>query len=62
MRAVTPLIVAVLALAGCRDTNPHPPYYRSCAEASAAGVTPLHAGDPGYSNRLDIDLDGIACE
>jgi Excalibur calcium-binding domain/Protein of unknown function (DUF732) len=36
--------------------------YRSCAEAKAAGVAPLHAGEPGYSSKLDGDGDGTACE
>lgn len=37
-------------------------YYRSCAAARAAGVAPLHRGDPGYRSGLDRDGDGIACE
>ena len=37
-------------------------YYKNCAEARAAGVTPLHEGDPGYRPGLDRDGDGIACE
>ena len=37
-------------------------YYKSCAAARAAGVTPLHRGDPGYGSHLDRDGDGIACE
>ena len=36
--------------------------YSSCAAAKAAGTAPLHAGDPGYSRRLDRDGDGTACE
>jgi hypothetical protein len=36
--------------------------YANCSEARAAGVTPLHRGDPGYSSKLDRDGDGIACE
>lgn len=36
--------------------------YSSCSVAKAAGVTPLHRGDPGYSSKLDRDGDGIACE
>jgi hypothetical protein len=38
------------------------PYYKNCAEARAAGVAPLHKGDPGYRPELDRDHDGIACE
>jgi hypothetical protein len=36
--------------------------YPNCAAARAAGVAPLHVGQPGYSRRLDRDGDGIACE
>lgn len=36
--------------------------YRNCAEARAAGVTPLLRGQPGYSPSLDRDGDGRACE
>jgi hypothetical protein len=38
------------------------PYYANCAAARAAGVAPLHKGDPGYRSGLDRDGDGIACE
>lgn len=38
------------------------PYYRNCAAARAAGVAPLHRGDPGYRSALDRDGDGVACE
>jgi len=37
-------------------------YYRNCAAAWAAGVAPIHAGQPGYRIGLDADLDGVACE
>ncbi|MGW3466925.1 excalibur calcium-binding domain-containing protein [Saccharopolyspora sp. NPDC000995] len=37
-------------------------YYPSCKAAKAAGVAPLHRGDPGYSSKLDRDGDGVACE
>lgn len=36
--------------------------YKNCAEAKAAGVTPLHRGQPGYAKHLDRDNDGIACD
>lgn len=36
--------------------------FRSCAEARAAGATPVYAGQPGYSTKLDRDGDGVACE
>lgn len=37
-------------------------YYKNCSAARAAGVTPLHVGDPGYASHLDRDGDGVACE
>jgi micrococcal nuclease len=37
-------------------------YYANCTAARAAGVAPLHRGEPGYSAKLDRDGDGIACE
>ncbi|WP_116200828.1 excalibur calcium-binding domain-containing protein [Amycolatopsis circi] len=42
--------------------QPSSAYYKNCAAAKAAGVTPLHRGDPGYRPALDRDGDGIACE
>jgi len=46
-------------------STPDPPasaYYKNCTAARAAGVTPLHRGEPGYGSHLDRDGDGIACE
>ncbi|MGS2808168.1 excalibur calcium-binding domain-containing protein [Nocardia sp. MW-W600-9] len=37
-------------------------YYKNCAAARAAGVAPLHRGEPGYRSGLDGDGDGVACE
>jgi hypothetical protein len=37
-------------------------FYPNCDAARAAGVAPLHVGDPGYRDKLDADGDGIACE
>ena len=37
-------------------------YYPNCSAARAAGAAPIHAGQPGYRQALDRDLDGIACE
>ncbi|MCL9761398.1 excalibur calcium-binding domain-containing protein [Frankia sp. AiPa1] len=37
-------------------------YYANCTAARAAGVAPLHSGQPGYRAGLDRDGDGIACE
>ncbi len=42
--------------------TPGAPYYRNCDAARAAGVAPLHRGQPGYAAHLDRDNDGIACE
>jgi competence protein ComEC len=36
--------------------------YNNCTQVKAAGKAPLHRGEPGYSNKLDRDNDGIACE
>jgi competence protein ComEC len=40
----------------------HNVYYQNCTAAKAAGVAPLHEGDPGYRSALDRDHDGVACE
>jgi hypothetical protein len=48
-----------------RTTTTKPPtsvYYRTCADAKAAGAAPLYRGDPGYRPELDRDRDGVACE
>ncbi|MCR2828014.1 excalibur calcium-binding domain-containing protein [Microbacterium sp. zg.Y909] len=37
-------------------------YYENCTAVRAAGAAPIHAGDPGYSSKLDRDGDGVACE
>ena len=37
-------------------------YYAGCNEVRAAGKAPLYASQPGYSERMDGDGDGIACE
>jgi micrococcal nuclease len=36
--------------------------YPNCTTARAAGVAPLHRGEPGYSAKRDRDGDGVACE
>ena len=44
---------------------PAPPaavYYANCAAVRAAGAAPIHAGQPGYSGKLDRDGDGVGCE
>lgn len=45
-------------LAACHRAVP----YKSCEQASSLGPTPLRAGDPGFSRKLDADGDGVACE
>lgn len=39
-------------------------YYRMCALAKVAGVTPIRRGTPAYAanTHLDRDRDGVACE
>lgn len=36
--------------------------YANCSAAKAAGAAPLYVGSPGYSEKLDRDRDGVACE
>lgn len=59
----------VIIAADVREvTGPEPlpseasPSYEDCGAARAAGVAPLHKGDPGYAPHLDRDGDGVACE
>ena len=43
--------------------NPAPALtFQTCANARAAGYRNMHRGAPGYSEHLDRDGDGIACE
>lgn len=44
------------------DPAPEVVYYANCTAVREAGAAPIHAGDPGYSYKLDRDKDGIACE
>ena len=37
-------------------------FYANCDAVRAAGASPLYAGQPGYSRKLDRDGDGVACE
>ncbi|MEV6579570.1 excalibur calcium-binding domain-containing protein [Streptomyces sp. NPDC051582] len=37
-------------------------YYKTCADAKAAGAAPMRRGRPGYREALDRDKDGIACD
>jgi hypothetical protein len=36
--------------------------YIDCAHVRLVGAAPLKKGDKGYSKRLDVDGDGLACE
>lgn len=36
--------------------------WSNCGQASDAGTAPLYRGEPGYSDELDYDHDGVACE
>ena len=36
--------------------------YSGCNEVRAGGVAPLYSYEPGFSERLDGDGDGIGCE
>jgi hypothetical protein len=47
---------------GSSPTAPSSVYYENCTAVRAAGAAPLHAGEPGYSRKLDRDGDGVACE
>ena len=63
---IEPAAPAPADLSPATDSTPVTPpsdvYYANCTEARAAGVTPLHVGDPGYRAGLDRDHDGVACE
>jgi hypothetical protein len=37
-------------------------HYSGCNEVRALGKDPLYRGQPGYSEDMDGDGDGIACE
>ncbi|WP_241996479.1 excalibur calcium-binding domain-containing protein [Kribbella antiqua] len=36
--------------------------FTTCAAVRAAGLAPLYRGDPGYTEALDRNGDGVACE
>ena len=44
------------------DTLPAGYLFSGCNEVRAAGVAPLYRYEPGFSDRLDGDGDGIGCE
>ena len=37
-------------------------YYADCDAVRTAGAAPLLRGQPGYTDLLDRDGDGVACE
>ena len=49
------------SLLGAGLASADPPY-GNCAAARADGAAPIYEGDPGYSDHLDRDGDGVACE
>ncbi|MFZ3473566.1 excalibur calcium-binding domain-containing protein [Streptomyces sp. 4.24] len=60
--AVTPAKPKPPASSPTPAPGPKDVYYKNCTEAKAAGVTPIHRGEPGYGKHLDRDNDGIACD
>jgi hypothetical protein len=61
-----PLPTAAVAVpepaAAPADEAPAATPYPDCAAVRAAGAAPLHRGDPGWSDAMDGDGDGTACE
>jgi hypothetical protein len=59
-----PAAVSGVVTEPAREESGAATYYRTCADARAAGVAPLRTGTPLYdANRhLDRDKDGVACE
>ena len=47
---------------GILDALPAGYTYSGCNEVRATGVAPLYRHEPGFSERLDGDGDGIGCE
>jgi Excalibur calcium-binding domain len=52
---------ALIAAVPYAPTASAAPPYSSCKEAIADGAAPLFKGDPGYSEKLDTNGDGMAC-
>lgn len=44
------------------DALPPGYQYSNCDAVRAAGVDPLYSYEPGFSDRMDGDGDGVACE
>ncbi|MCW2697685.1 MAG: hypothetical protein JWR62_2770 [Modestobacter sp.] len=53
-----PVPVADVPAGASAPAQPYP----DCAAARASGAAPLHRGDPGWSDAMDGDRDGVACE
>jgi hypothetical protein len=65
--SVTPAAAAAAAAPAASEAAQAAPapaaaYYANCAAVRAAGAAPIHAGQPGYSGKLDRDGDGVGCE
>ncbi|MFT4199474.1 excalibur calcium-binding domain-containing protein [Gordonia sp. (in: high G+C Gram-positive bacteria)] len=59
--------LAPFAVAASASAAPFPgatpaKYYANCDAARADGAAPIQKGQDGYSDKLDRDGDGIACE
>jgi len=59
---VVAALVAVAAALGAASVAHADTYYKNCAAAREAGVTPILQGQDGYAEHLDRDGDGVACE
>src|SRR5690606_19614175 len=44
------------------DADGGAPEYQNCADVAAHRSVPILVGEPGFSERLDADRDGIGCE
>jgi len=56
-----PTVTVTARPAGTGISAPRRVHYANCAAVRAAGVAPLHRGDPGYRSGLDPNGDGVAC-
>jgi hypothetical protein len=56
------MIASQKPAASMNTVKPADGYYRDCAAARAADVTPILRGERGYRPELDGDHDGVACE
>ncbi len=57
-----PLVVAASAHATPLPGAVQVKYYKNCTEVREDGAAPILKGQDGYSEHLDRDGDGIACE